>query len=106
MKKKWIVIIVVAVVLIAGYAVYANFFLKRVAVGAPCEDSAMCDGECLGFGDLLPDYSHKEICTRACSAPADCPAGTACEQVQVVSSDGKGTAVEDKRYCLPAGAKK
>ena len=100
--KKWIVVGIVVAVLAAAYAVYAVFFLKRVAVGEVCEGSAMCKGECLGFGDLLPDYSHKEICTKRCSTAADCPSPTTCEEVNVVSTDGKGVQTAARKYCLPA----
>jgi hypothetical protein len=104
MKKKWIIWVAVAVVLIGAYAVYAIFFLEKVPIGGLCKGSAQCAGECIGFGDLLPDYSHKEICTKACASDSDCPSPTRCEEIELISTDGKGTKTEQKRYCLPPTA--
>jgi hypothetical protein len=101
MKKKWVLYGAIAAVLVVGYAVYAVFFLEKGKIGELCAGNKTCPGECLGFGDLLPDYSHKEVCTKTCCAPSDCPAPTRCEEVNVISSDGKGTQQEMKRYCLP-----
>jgi flagellar basal body-associated protein FliL len=101
MKKKWILIAIAVVVLGGAYAVYALFFLERVPVGAVCKGSAQCEGQCLGFGDLLPDYSHQEICTKPCTSNADCPSTTRCEEVNLITSDGKGTQTQAKSYCLP-----
>jgi hypothetical protein len=103
-KRKWIIIGAVVLLLVAAYAVYAIFFLKRVPIGGICEASAMCEGECLGFGDLLPDYGHAEICTKGCSAATDCPAPTTCQQVEVISTDGTGVGRANKTYCLPTKA--
>jgi hypothetical protein len=74
--RKWVIYAAIAGVLAGGYAIYAAFFLERVPIGALCVSSGDCEGQCIGFGDLLPDYSHKEVCTRECSAPSDCPAPT------------------------------
>ena len=103
MNKKWLIAGLVAV-LVGGYAIYATFFLERVEVGELCKGSAMCEGECLGFGELLPDYSHREICTRTCASDADCNEATECRSVDVIATDGKGSTVANKRYCLPPAA--
>ncbi|HKE14076.1 MAG TPA: hypothetical protein VKB80_04415, partial [Kofleriaceae bacterium] len=76
--RKWVIYAAIAGVLAAGYAIYAVFFLERVPIGALCKASGDCQGQCIGFGDLLPDYSHQEVCTRECSAASDCPATTSC----------------------------
>jgi hypothetical protein len=102
-KSKWKIWAVIAVLLAGAYGVYAAFFLKKIQLGELCESSAMCPGECLGFGDLLPDYSHKEICTKQCGSDADCSSTTSCREIEVLKL-GKSTTPEKKKYCLP-GAK-
>lgn len=98
MNKK--LIIGLLAILVIGYGVYATFFLERVAIGDLCKGSAMCDGECLGFGDLLPDYTHQQICTVKCSSDGDCPKPTSCLSTSVVTLGETGSSEE--RYCLPS----
>lgn len=100
-KKTKLILALVAVAGLSAYSVYWRVFGARTPIGGLCSSGAMCDGQCLGFGDLLPDYSHQEICTQACAAAADCPSPTTCQSVQVISTDGTGVKTEDKGYCLP-----
>ncbi len=100
-RKKWILIGIAVLALAGAYAVYAVFFLEKVPIGQVCKDSAQCEGQCVGFGDLLPDYSHKEICTKPCTGNADCPSTTHCEEVDLITTDGKGTQTQAKSFCLP-----
>jgi hypothetical protein len=88
-------------VLIAAYVVYATFFLERVPIGGLCKDSAMCGGECLGFGGFGANEKG-EVCTKKCDGPSDCPAPTTCQDIKIDSlsmKDGKMSA-QSARYCL------
>jgi hypothetical protein len=99
MNKKVGVIIIVAI-LIGAYAVYAKFFLKRVAIGEQCEASAMCPGECLAVGGL-GRYAKGEVCTKACAGPSDCPPPTTCAEIDLTVADpAKGTSKTKRSYCL------
>ncbi len=101
MSKKWKIIAVVIGMLVA-YGTWHRLTLEPIPIGQLCDGSGGCVGTCLGFGDLLPDYSHKELCTQECESNADCPSPTACAPVTVYTTNRKGTETAKKHYCLPA----
>lgn len=95
MNKKWAVWGGVAL-LVGAYAIYATFFLERIAIGKMCKDSAMCPGECLAS---LHDVKQ-EVCTQKCEADADCPAPTTCQTISMTSFKGGDIAESNVQYCL------
>jgi hypothetical protein len=99
--SKWKIYLIVGAVVVGGYAIYAKFIMGKTPIGGLCSSGAMCPGQCLGFGDLLPDYSHQEVCTQTCGGPSDCPTKTSCQPVQLTTTDGKSVKTEEKRFCLP-----
>jgi hypothetical protein len=86
-----------AAVLIGGYAVYANFFMEKTAIGALCKADASCDGTCLAMGNT------GQVCTRTCSGPADCPSPTSCQEINLSTVNAKGevSSKGPSKYCLP-----
>ncbi len=104
LPRKWKLYAVLAIIPLAAFGIYRKATMAKTPIGALCGGDTVCDGECLGFGDLLPDYSHKQVCTQTCEGPSDCPAPTTCQKTQIISSDGKGTKTEEKSYCLPPAA--
>lgn len=86
--------------IIAAYAVYAIFFLKRIPIGDLCEDSGKCNGHCIkmtrGGGEKLV-----EVCTKTCTVAADCAAPTTCRGLKVMNVSAKGEISSGaEKYCL------
>jgi hypothetical protein len=96
-KKIWLG---VGAAVVAAYAVYAIFFLKTTAFGAPCQNDQQCKGQCL---KMSSDQSSEltEVCTKVCSAPSDCPAPSVCRSIQLTTISTKGEASTGaEKYCL------
>jgi hypothetical protein len=86
--------------IIVAYVVYAAFFLKTTAVGDPCQESEQCKGQCIklshGGGEKL-----REVCTKTCTSPSDCPAPTKCESLKTMNVSAKGDVTSGaEMYCL------
>jgi hypothetical protein len=98
MNKKWVMGIALVV---AAYAVYAIFFLKRIPIGDLCEETAKCNGKCMAFGGF-GDNKKGEICTKSCAAASDCPSPTTCQGIKVSTVEmSKGGMTESReKYCL------
>lgn len=102
-QQKWKLYLIIGAVIIGGYTIYARFFLEHTPIGGLCASTAACDGQCLGFGELLPDYSHQEVCTKECGGPSDCPGDTVCTPINLITTNGKGVKEEERHFCLPKG---
>ncbi len=74
----------------AGYLVYANVYMVHAVVGDVCAPNAMCRGQCLFIGGA-------SVCTKACTAPGDCPAPTTCSDVNWITEKG---AREVRKFCI------
>jgi hypothetical protein len=97
MTKSTQVKIAAVAIAVAGYAVYATFFLKKVPIGEMCRDDGACAGHCM---KLLGGEGEAAVCTKSCTQSSECPAPTTCQQIDVTMIGDAKNPNRKEGYCL------
>ena len=82
----------------AGLFVYTRYLVPKGPLGAPCHVDIECEASAPRC--LRPDADETGVCSRSCSADADCQEGVRCIEVELDDRDDQGR-LKKQGYCFP-----